>query len=285
MKKGVFSHAASVCLTAFAVASAVLGCRAPSVGNADRPRIAVFHNHLVDMARQRNVPLAEAVRVARSWGVEGIDVFDAFDGGESEELLALGLKCAAFVISADFAVSDDSAKVEKAFAFVRRHGADVIMLVPGQVPDGMTREAAWAAAKPRIAAFVARAAREGVPVALEDFDWNEPIVGSAEHLRRAFREVPGLGHVLDTGNYDRWGDDPLACAREFAPRIRHVHVKDLAKDGSSGSVAAGTGRIPLDAILRQLRADSYRGWLTVECFGAGDMWRTVETSVAYLNRF
>lgn len=256
------------------LALAVCGC-APRPAS---PRLAVFHNHLAEMARQRGVSLAEAVAAARSWGIEGIDVFDEFNQGEAEQMLDLGLACGAFVVCVDFATKDDSEKLDRALAFAVKHKASVIMLVPGQVPDGCTREEAWQAARPRLAAFVARAARAGQRVAVEDFDYGRPIVGSAADLRQAFADIPGLGHVFDTGNYDRWGDDPLACATAFRSRIWHLHVKDLSAETPPRSVAAGTGRIPLAALFAEIGKNGFDGWLTIECFGAPDLWMAVETS-------
>ena len=84
--------------------------------------------------------------------------------------------------------------------------------------------------------------------------------------------------MLDTGNYLFWTNDVLRAQREFASRIRHVHVKDRAKDDVTRSVAAGTGIIPVKEVLAGLRSANYNGWLTVECFGSTNMWDDVRRS-------
>ncbi|MFS8666151.1 MAG: sugar phosphate isomerase/epimerase, partial [Limnochordales bacterium] len=76
------------------------------------------------------------------------------------------------------------------------------------------------------------------------------------------------------------GGDPLAVARRWAHRIGLVHLKDidlqrlragLAAGKSYGElakndcfVALGDGSLDLGAIIGQLQAAGYRGWLVVE---------------------
>lgn len=254
-------------------AAVLAGCVGGDRGAVATPRLAVFHSHLVTMARERGMALAEVVRAVRAWGIEGVDVFDAADHGEAAEIMDLGMACAAFIVSADLAQTEDSDVLDRALAVAKARRASLIMLVPGQVPPGMSRETAWRIAKPRIAAFADRAAAAGLTVALEDFDWGEPIVGSAGHLRRAFREVPSLRHVFDTGNYLRWNEDPLSALREFQPRVCHVHAKALG------------GRVPLAEIVRRLKAVRYDGWITIECFDATEMWSAVESAAGNIRKW
>ena len=262
-------------LAALALAVAIL----PSSGAV---RISAFHNHIADLAKSRGVSIAEAVKLARSWGIEGVDVFDAFDKGESSEILAAGMEPSTFVLSVDFAHTDDTNKVEKALAFVRERKCPRIMLVPGYLNPGEDRDRAWLAMLPRIRSLAERAGKLGAKVELEDFDDRNAVVGSAAHLRRAFAAVPSLGHVFDTGNYECWGDDPAVALREFRARIGHVHVKDLSRDGSARAVAAGTGRLPIRGLVGDLLRGGYDGWLTIECFGSDDIGRDVELSAACL---
>jgi len=85
---------------------------------------------------------------------------------------------------------------------------------------------------------------------------------------------------LDTGHIAFGGGDPLAVARRWAHRIGLVHLKDidlqrlragLAAGKSYGElakndcfVALGDGSLDLGAIIGQLQAAGYRGWLVVE---------------------
>ena len=100
-------------------------------------------------------------------------------------------------------------------------------VVYDMLKKGEDREALWPDVRRRLTAFVRKAGEKGLPVGCEDFDSADVSVGSQAHLRRALAEIPGLEHVLDTGNYTFWKDDVLSALAEFRPRIGHVHVKDL----------------------------------------------------------
>lgn len=92
-----------------------------------------------------------------------------------------------------------------------------------------------------------------------------------------------LVHFLfDTGHLFFAGDDPLAMAKAYAPRIKHVHLKNIRKpimdrvipEGMSfkSAIEAGIFTVPGDpdgcidfAPILQVLADSgFEGWLIVE---------------------
>jgi inosose dehydratase len=89
-----------------------------------------------------------------------------------------------------------------------------------------------------------------------------------------------LGLCFDTGHYRHGGGDPLTGLRRHADRIWHVHFKDhdpavaaQAKAEGWDAVTAvghglfcelGKGEIDFPAILAELRALNYGGWIVVE---------------------
>ncbi|MFM8772650.1 MAG: sugar phosphate isomerase/epimerase family protein [Actinomycetota bacterium] len=86
--------------------------------------------------------------------------------------------------------------------------------------------------------------------------------------------------TLDIGHMALAGADPVACARDWATRIDHIHIKDvrmeaLARAKATGRtdfdewwsgvcVPLGTGDVDIDGVLHQLARNSYDGWLVVE---------------------
>jgi len=88
--------------------------------------------------------------------------------------------------------------------------------------------------------------------------------------------------LLDTGHLYYAGVDPLAVTKEYANRIKHVHLKNIResvlkeskKDGISflDSIQKGVftvpgdpkGAINFDPILQELAKAHYQGWLVVE---------------------
>lgn len=89
-----------------------------------------------------------------------------------------------------------------------------------------------------------------------------------------------LGLCLDTGHYAFGGGDPLDCLRRYRKRIWHVHFKDhdprvherCRQEGLDYFAAVkagifcglGQGDVPFPAIVQELRATKYEGWIVVE---------------------
>lgn len=89
-----------------------------------------------------------------------------------------------------------------------------------------------------------------------------------------------LGLVFDTGHYRFGGGDPLAGLQKHADRIWHVHFKDhapaigeRARQENWNALRSvehgifcelGQGDINFPAILAQLNALNYQGWIVVE---------------------
>ncbi len=89
-----------------------------------------------------------------------------------------------------------------------------------------------------------------------------------------------VGLVLDMGHYKFGGGDPLSALRKHKSRIWHIHFKDChpeiaAKSRTEGwdyfqSVGNGVfcelgkGGVDFPAIVEELTAQNYSGWITVE---------------------
>ncbi len=89
-----------------------------------------------------------------------------------------------------------------------------------------------------------------------------------------------IGYCLDTGHARFGGADPVALVRDFAPLIRHVHVKDcrtavldeVARDGlgieaalvRGAFVELGEGDSGIGDVVAALGEVGYDGWLVVE---------------------
>ena len=92
---------------------------------------------------------------------------------------------------------------------------------------------------------------------------------------------PEVVHLLvDTGHAHYAGTDPLALVKQYGPRIRNVHLKDIRqsvldevhsqKMSFLDSVKAGVFTVPgdgsldFDPIFRALADAGYEGWFVVE---------------------
>ncbi len=111
---------------------------------------------------------------------------------------------------------------------------------------------------------------------------------------------PAVGLLLDTGHAHAAGFDYAALIEEFAPRINHIHLKDVraqvladarARDSSfNDAVRAGMFTIPGDGavdwrrLARFLGESLYSGWLVVEAEQDPETAPPLET-VARARRF
>ncbi len=91
---------------------------------------------------------------------------------------------------------------------------------------------------------------------------------------------PGLvGLALDVGWVQRAGVDPVAVIRRFAPRIRYVHLKDVAGEEWR---ELGRGEVDLPAVLEALLALDLPWWVTEQDRSQQDAAESVAMSAAYL---
>jgi len=115
-----------------------------------------------------------------------------------------------------------------------------------------------------LAEAASRAASGGRRIAVE-IEHVCTIATAAEAL--ALREragTPDWGYVLDPGNESHLTGRPAQSGpvAALAPSIRHVHVKDVDRDG--GWVRVGSGMVGWDAQLAALRDAGYAGFLSME---------------------
>ncbi len=71
-----------------------------------------------------------------------------------------------------------------------------------------------------------------------------------------------IGYTPDLGHIARGGMDPLTVVRDWRSRVDHVHVKDLAADGTWAETGAGV--VDVRAVLDFLAETGYAGWVTFE---------------------
>ncbi len=87
---------------------------------------------------------------------------------------------------------------------------------------------------------------------------------------------PDIGFELDTYWLAKAGVDPLAFLEAHADRVTHLHLKDMAADGSMADVGEGT--LPMQAIVMQARAQGVLPFL-VERDDAPDPWASLASSL------
>lgn len=138
------------------------------------------------------------------------------------------------------------------------------------------------------------AAAAGVRLAMENQSLLTRPDSKTEDIAYIWECVPKLGYVLDTGNYFCIGEDVCAAYERFKDRTVHVHCKDWKWDDYGDFVREGLPRFrgctlcegdaKLRTVLRKLKANGYRGALTVEV-NTNLMWNDFDRCFDHLKEF
>ena len=213
---------------------------------------------------------ADAAAVRERLGGYGLDLVGAFVAlaftGDNFELDELRRVLAILRVWPSAVVLLADAGTPERFAVAGR---------PEELQRTALRGAAFDEAASRLARAVELCSEAGVTAALH------PEVGSyaeAPAEVEAFLDRVDLGVCLDTGHTLIGGGDPVALARDWAPRLRHVHLKDVSgallerlRRGEVDVESAwaqglfcpfGEGEVDLPGALSAL--DSYDGWFVLE---------------------
>lgn len=91
--------------------------------------------------------------------------------------------------------------------------------------------------------------------------WTPDVVLASLEGRSAY-----MGAAADVGHWMRSGLDPVDCLKKLDGRILHLHFKDLNEFGnkSAHDVHWGTGKLPLDAVIVELKRQKFKGMLSAE---------------------
>ncbi|MGH2699813.1 MAG: sugar phosphate isomerase/epimerase family protein [Actinomycetota bacterium] len=155
---------------------------------------------------------------------------------------------------------DPIGKIERGIEMCAAVGADTLIVHPPFLWE--RRYATWITQR-------ARQSHEdtGVRVAVETmypkwvagrklrgYRWLDPaeLVAEAPHV------------AIDTSHLSVARQDILDAYEILAPRLGHVHLSDNAGDGKDGHMELGSGILPLERFLSELRRTKYTGAISLE---------------------
>ena len=241
-----------------------------------------------------DIPLETCLAQARQIGFEGMELGHKFPRTASALAAVLGrfgLACVSGWYSARLLEHDAATELEQLrphLDLLKALGSNVLVFaeVSGAIhtdracPLSRRRrlaEGEWRRFAERLTQVAAATAAEGVQLA---YHHHMGTVVQSESDIDALMAATGaeVGLLLDTGHARFAQADPVALARRYAGRVRHVHAKDVRADvaGQAArsdwsflqSVLAGVftvpgdGCVPFGAVFQALRA--YSGWIVLE---------------------
>ncbi len=77
---------------------------------------------------------------------------------------------------------------------------------------------------------------------------------------------PAVGLNFDIGHAFCVGEDPQDWIKPLARHTRHYHIEDIAATRKHAHLIPGHGAIDFAAVLGEIAATGYQGWLTVELY-------------------
>jgi sugar phosphate isomerase/epimerase len=152
-----------------------------------------------------------------------------------------------------------------------RLGIAFLRVTAGQAHAGVPEEAGLGWAVEGLSACTADATSAGLRLLYENHtrgsvwqhnDFTQPAARFLEVARRT--KDTGLQILFDTANCLPLGDDPGAVLRAVIDRVGAVHLSDIRRAGAFEPTLIGTGVAPLRALLAQLTAHGFDGWVSIE---------------------
>lgn len=278
-------------------------------------RLSIFYDHLQEIGTQKRLGMPEILAQARQCGIDGVELHLVSLLAEGDRILP-ELAAAGLCVSSVYETYawGDGAETEPGKSQIDaacQAGADRILIVPGFLPEaaaqfltarrGSPSETAAAMEASEKIRHIRTALRQavsygksrGVTVTLEDYDGRTAPYAAMNQLLWWVRQVDGLRITLDTGNFAFSDEDAWQAYRQLRPYIAHVHAKDRAKEASASTgnrynhglapSPVGSGYMPIAAIVKDLKATGYDGFLAIEHFGAADQLEFMRRSAKYLN--
>ena len=172
-------------------------------------KIATFYDHIVDISRQENMFVVDALKLARELGVEAVEASaNNILGREDEfgqEIAMADMEISAipayFHFERDTDVKRQAAPILEAAQFL---GAPRLLVIPGFWEEGASpqeREAQTAQMVGCVEELAGLALDYGVSLVMEEYDNELSPIATMEGVRRFLDGCPALSCAFDTGNF------------------------------------------------------------------------------------
>ena len=180
-------------------------------------KIATFYDHIVDISRQENMFVVDALKLARELGVEAVEASaNNILGREDEfgqEIAMADMEISAipayFHFERDTDVKRQAAPILEAAQFL---GAPRLLVIPGFWEEGASpqeREAQTAQMVGCVEELAGLALDYGVSLVMEEYDNELSPIATMEGVRRFLDGCPALSCAFDTGNFRFAAEDVL----------------------------------------------------------------------------
>lgn len=248
-----------------------------------------------------------ALALMKEVGAEGVDITGghvaAYSSDEVRRMVHdAGLEVSAMIGGANLTVSDAAARSQALDAIRAVIDTAValqtssVLVTTGGCAQGQDKTEGRKNVAAGLAEVLPYAKSADVVLSIEDFGSPvAPYQTSAECMECCELAGPELGMTYDSGNMMLGDEDPVAFLRAVRSRLVHAHAKDwklLPETADGGLVSragrkyvgevVGSGVLDYPAIIRELKAMDYQGYLSFEYEGRDDPVAAARQGMAYL---
>lgn len=262
--------------------------------------LGIFFDHLVEAARQKNLPLQRVLEHASAHNIRYVDIDGAFlmqnEHRVEDMLQKTGLYIGCVDGRFDLAHDQGMDEAEALIRFAAQRDIRHVLLIPGYAQPGEERGEIMERIAEYLRPLAHVAAGFHVQCSLEDYDDNRAPYGTWQELCWFLKRVEGLGVTFDTGNFAYFGQDAREALTQLLPFVRMAHCKDRARRSVAGEAgvqtpggellypcAVGEGMIPIAELLKMLAKGGYHGGLTIEHFDSNRQYEAMAASADWLS--
>ena len=249
----------------------------------------------------------DALALMKELGAEGVDItgghVSAYSTDEVRRMVQdAGLEVSSMIGGANLTMSDATARAQ-ALDTIRgvidtavALGTSSMLVTTGGCAPGQDKAEGLRNVAAGLTEVLPYAKSAGVVLSIEDFGSPAaPYQTSAECMECCRLAGPELGMTYDSGNMVMGDEDPVDFLKAIRSRIVHAHAKDwelLPETADIGLVSragrryigtvVGDGVLDYPAIIRDLKAMDYQGYLSFEYEGRGDPVAAARQGMNYL---
>ena len=264
-------------------------------------KISVFLPHLLDAARQENLPLDEIFKKVRAMGYEGIE-------GDYAQILPMlpdlkkllsdtGMAFSSVYTFQQFQKGYEEAPLLHLLDSLLAVPCKKLMVIPGFFTGEGMQELEMARMIDGLSFLCEAAMERGITVTVENFGNPLSPCFTSEGLSFLLNEISLLQYTFDTGNFYFAREDAAAVFPLLSHRLAHAHIKNYSlqplcseeaekAEGPEGRKAfpasGGEGILPIRDCIRLIREAGYEGYLTVEQFGCARQMEAMEKSIRFI---
>lgn len=266
-------------------------------------KIAVFYENICDGVRATGQDMEAVLARLKRAGMDMLYISaDSWRRDRQElkrQMKNVGLTMEGMHAFCDFPKNPDTEAYKELIDLAVESGSKNFLIVPGFLSTGNSVKDLDAIAE-GVRRAVAYGKTVGMPVLMEDFDGLTAPYNCMAGLQYFLDAVPGLGCAFDTGNFIIFHEDVLAAFDLFADKIQTLHLKDrtasrrhehdtplTCADGTQAfACAPGSGDVPIDEILKRLKARQYYGNVIAELYSCDpkEVLGDIEWSVRWLKK-